>query len=139
MYRRIQQSLLAYMRPDAREQVTAHFESYLDDPDRYKFDPRLRHGDFGTGNIIYDPHGLSIVGIIDFANAGLGDRAVDFAGLHISYGEAFYRQCYSVYPEMERALERAHFYRGTFARQEALFGVENGDRQAFDGGMAAYV
>jgi aminoglycoside 2''-phosphotransferase len=139
MYRRVRQSLFAYMRPDARERVSDHFESYLDDPDRYGFARCLRHGDFGTGNIIYDPRCLSIVGIIDFANVGLGDPAVDFAGLHISYGEAFYRECYSVYPEMARALDRVSFYRGTFALQEALFGVENGDGQAFADGMAAYV
>jgi len=34
--------------------------------------------------------------------------------------------------------ERLAFYAGTFALQEALFGIENGDRQAFENGIAAY-
>ena len=37
------------------------------------------------------------------------------------------------------ALPRVRFYCGTFALQEALFGVENDDRQAFQDGIATYV
>jgi len=139
IYERIQAKLYAYMRPDARQQVSKHFEDFLDNPDLYKFEPVLRHGDFGTNNILYDPWNLSVVGIIDFGGTGLGDPAIDFAGLLISYGETLYEQCYAVYPEMEQALKRARFYCGTFALQEALFGIENGDQTAFQNGMVKYV
>jgi aminoglycoside 2''-phosphotransferase len=139
MYDRIRAKLFVHMRPDARRQVAKHFEDFLNYPDLYKFEPVLRHGDFGTGNIIYDPGRLSVVGIIDFGGTGLGDPATDFAGLFISYGKEFYEQCYPVYPEMEQALKRVHFYCGTFALQEALFGIENGDQAAFQSGIAEYV
>lgn len=138
LYSRIQTKLFTYMRLDARQRVTQHFEHFLDTPHLKHFEPALRHGDFGTGNILFDPEQISIVGIIDFGSTGLGDPAVDFAALY-SYGEAFYRQCYSVYPEMEAALPRIHFYQGTFALQEALFGIENGDMGAFQSGMANYI
>lgn len=139
MYDCIQAKLFATMRPDACRQVARHFEDFLDSPDSYTFEPVLRHGDFGTGNIIYDPDSLSVVGIIDFGGAGLGDPAIDFAGLFASYGEEFYEQCYAVYPQMETALNRVRFYCGTFALQEALFGIENGDQEAFQNGIAQYV
>jgi aminoglycoside 2''-phosphotransferase len=139
MYERIQAKLYAYMRPDARQQVSKHFETFLDNPDLYKFEPVLRHGDFGASNILYDPCKLSVVGIIDFGGTGLGDPAIDFAGLLISYGEKLYEQCYAVYPEMEQALKRARFYCGTFALQEALFGIENGDQTALQNGIVEYV
>ncbi|MBN1579901.1 MAG: aminoglycoside phosphotransferase family protein [Anaerolineae bacterium] len=139
LYQRIQARLFGYMRPDARQQTSTHFRDFLDNPDRYAFEPALRHGDFGTGNIIYDPVSLSIVGIVDFGGAGLGDPATDFAGLYISYGEPFYEHGYVVYPEMEQALHRVHFYCGTFALQEALFGIENDDQEAFESGIATYV
>ena len=138
MYRRIQEKLFVYMRPNARQHVTAHFEDFLETQHRYAFEPLLRHGDFGTGNILYDPKRLSIAGILDFGGAGLGDPACDFAGLYNSYGEAFYMRCASIYPEMEHALERVHFYCGTFALQEALFGIENDERNAFKSGIAEY-
>jgi aminoglycoside 2''-phosphotransferase len=139
MYARIRDKLFAYMRPDARRDVTAHFEPFFAAPGRYPFQPTLRHADFGTGNILYDPDELAIVGILDFGGAGIGDPAVDFAGLLTCYGEAFYHQCSAAYPEMLDALPRARFYIGTFALQEALFGIENDDMGAFERGMARYL
>jgi aminoglycoside 2''-phosphotransferase len=139
MYFRIQDKLYPAMRQDARRQVSEHFENFLDQSDRYVFEPKLRHGDFGPGNIIYNPKSLSIVGIIDFGAIALGDPARDFAGLFISYGEEFYKMCTSIYPEMGHTYDRAIFYCGTFALQEALFGVENDDNDAYHAGMEEYV
>ena len=39
---------------------------------------------------------------------------------------------------MEAALPRVKFALGTFALQEALFGIENGDQEAFEAGIAEY-
>jgi aminoglycoside 2''-phosphotransferase len=139
MYRRIREKLYPHMRSDARTQVTDHFESYLHDPHAYAFEPVLRHGDFGTGNLIYDPDACRMAGVIDFGGAGLGDGATDMAGLLASFGESFLARCARYYPEIEAASERIRFYYGTFALQEALFGVENGDAEAFASGMEAYV
>ena len=139
MFRDIQEHLNSFMRPDARKEVSAHFENFLSQPKSYSFEPRLRHGDFGTGNILFDADKQSISGIIDFGNVGIGDPASDFAGLLVSYGEEFYRMCYTIYPEMETALERVKFYLGTFALQEALFGFKNDDKDAFRAGMERYI
>ncbi|MCP4426075.1 MAG: phosphotransferase [Chloroflexi bacterium] len=38
------------------------------------YKPSLRHGDFGTGNILYNPQRQAISGIIDFGFAGLAIR-----------------------------------------------------------------
>jgi aminoglycoside 2''-phosphotransferase len=99
----------------------------------------LRHGDFGTGNLIYDPEARRMAGVIDFGGAGLGDAATDMAGLLSSYGETFLARCAAYYPAIEAASTRIRFYYGTFALQEALFGIENGDEQAFASGMATFV
>jgi aminoglycoside 2''-phosphotransferase len=139
MYNRIQLRLYPFMREDTKIEVSTHFESYLDQTEQYGFEACLRHGDFGTGNILYDPVKQEVTGIIDFGGVGLGDPAVDFAGIYISYGSDFYENCCSVYPEMRHALDRVHFYCGTFALQEALFGVENNDDAAFQAGIADYV
>lgn len=139
MYRRIQDKLYAHMRPDARDQVTAHFEAYLSNPHAYAFEPVLRHGDFGTGNLIYDPDAGHMAGVVDFGGAGLGDGATDMAGLLSSYGELFLARCARYYPEIKAATKRIQFYYGTFALQEALFGIENGDDEAFAAGMEGFV
>lgn len=139
MYAQIQEKLYPYMRADAQKEISKHFENFFANLGQYEFKPKLRHGDFGTGNILFDPESESIVGVIDFGSVGLGDPAGDFAGLFSSFGEEFYRYCYSVYPAMEAALERVKFYYGTFALQEALFGFDNHDREAFRAGMKNYV
>jgi aminoglycoside 2''-phosphotransferase len=139
MYRCVQDKLFPYMRYDARALVADHFESYLADPQAYAFEPVLRHGDFGTGNLIYDPEARRMAGVIDFGAAGLGDGATDMAGLLASFGEAVLARCASYYPAIEAASPRIRFYYGTFALQEALFGLENGDQEAFASGMETFV
>lgn len=139
LYRQVREKLYSFMRPDALLQVADHFEKHLGNSEQSFFEPRVRHGDFGTGNIIYNPESLSIEGIIDFGNVAVGDPASDFAGLLSSYGEDFYKQCSSIYPAMEQAYDRVKFYCGTFALQEALFGFENDDQEAFQAGIKDYL
>jgi hypothetical protein len=42
------------------------------------------------------------------------------------------------YPVTGAILSRARFYAGTFALQEALYGLEDGDQKAFERGIAQY-
>ena len=69
----------------------------------------------------------------------MGDPAYDFAGLLSGYGEGFVGYCGDVYPEVEVYMGRIRFYQGTFALLEALFGVENGDQEAFKAGLEKYI
>lgn len=141
MYDRIRRGLFPRMRPDARAQVSTHYEAFLDDPRNFAYAPALRHGDFGTFNLAYDPAARSLNGVLDFGGVGLGDPAVDFAGIMspAGYGESFLRRCWRVYPEIETMMDRARFYVGTFALEEALFGLEHDDQAAFEAGMADYI
>jgi len=118
LYSGFQATLFPHMRPAARQWVTDHFERYLQQAAQFTYQPVLRHGDFGGSNILYDPQTNCITGVIDFESLGLGDPATDVAALS-SYGEEFFALCLTTYPEMQLMLERAHFYRSTFALQEA--------------------
>lgn len=138
VYGRIQTKLFPYMRLDACQTVAHHFESVLDDPEQYNFEPVLRHGDFGTGNLLHNPQTGQMSGIIDFGFTVLGDPAFDVAGL-LNYGEPFVQQIARHYPAIEQFWPRIRFYHGTFALFEALFGIENGDDEAFQRGMEPYV
>lgn len=138
MYAGVQQHLFEHMRPDAREQVTAHFEIRFNQPERFVFEPCLVHGDFGPYNIIYDETRERISGIIDFSETGIGDPAMDLAPVSL-YGDEFVEYMLPVYPELAEMRERSAWYRGTFALQEALAGAMDGDAAAFRSGMAGYV
>ena len=137
MYEEIRHYLFSKMRPDARDMVSEHFESFLSDSEEHPFEPTLRHGDFGSGNILYDQQDQSISGIIDFGSAGLGDPAVDIAAA-MTFGESFFNRYYVSYPGITALIKRANFYKGTFAIQEALYGVKHDDQEAFERGIATY-
>ncbi len=138
VYGRIQTKLFPYMRLDACKTVAQHFESVLDDPTAYHFAPVLRHGDFGTGNLLHSPTTQQMSGVIDFGFAVLGDPAFDVAGL-LTYGEPFVQQVAHHYPAIADFWPRVRFYAGAFALLEALFGIEQDDAEAFRAGLAAYV
>jgi len=125
LYRRISDRLFTYMRPDARSATVQHFESFFQSSEHLSVTPALIHGDFGTGNILVDLDARRITGVIDFGGAGVGDPAVDFAAVPWSPA-AFYDGLVGAYPEVATAGDRVKFYRGTFALQEALFGLEAG-------------
>jgi aminoglycoside 2''-phosphotransferase len=141
MYAEVRAKLFPAMRPDARREVTALFEGYLDDPALQEFIPCLRHGDFGGSNILWDPAKGQITGVVDFSYCAPGDPAVDLAGIW-SLGNDFIDRLAPRYErdETRRAalLARARFYRGTFALMEALDGLKYNDPGAYQRGMEGY-
>ena len=136
VYGRIEEKLFPYMRLDAAKSVADHFDNYF--ATGFDYQPCLRHGDFGTGNILYDSAQQRINGIIDFGFTVLGDPAFDFAGL-LTYGEPFVQRMSQYYPALESYWERIRFYRDTFALFDALYGIENDVPEAFEAGMVDYV
>jgi aminoglycoside 2''-phosphotransferase len=111
-----------------RSQIQSHIEQLPSLP------CALRHGDFGSSNILWDGE-KNITGIIDFASLGWGDPGWDIAGLFVSYGSSFVEQFASTYPAVELLLERSPFYQSKFALMEAVFGVEHSDQKALDSGL----
>ncbi len=140
LYARFRASLFPHMSLQARQQVSRSFEAFLGRTEHFSYRPALRHGDFGTVNLLIDRSTKAMTGVIDFGNAGVGDPALDLAALMapVGYGEGFVRQLAPHYPLEEPALERARFYVSTFALDEALYGVEHGDTQAFEAGLAGF-
>jgi aminoglycoside 2''-phosphotransferase len=138
MYAEIRELLFDAMRPDARQAISRHFEIYLDTAQSQPFVPCLRHGDFGPSNILYDVDQMAVQGILDFSSMAMGDPAVDLSSLSC-YGDEFLQAALIHYPAEKGVLERAKFYRGTFALQEALAGAKLNDQRAYKAGMALYI
>lgn len=138
LYEKIQNKLFSYIRKDAQKEIAHAFETFLSGKACSSIDITLIHGDFGASNILWSSETSRISGIIDFGGSGLGDPAYDFAGILSSYGEDFFNLCINRYPNGDEIAERVKFYKRTFALQEALHGVENDDRQAFESGITDY-
>ncbi|HEY9226976.1 MAG TPA: phosphotransferase, partial [Gemmatimonadaceae bacterium] len=66
------------------------------------------HGDFKLDNIIVDPASGRVVGVIDWGNAAIGDRALDFVPLVLSRGWTFTHAVLEAYehPVDEAFLDR---------------------------------
>jgi len=137
LYEAFRQDLYPFMRPDARTQVSASFETALSDLGLWRFTPVLRHGDFGTRNILYDPQTMQVTGIIDFGSSGLGDPAQD-VGAVWSLGDNLMPYFLACYPEMRLILDRVKFIRSTYALQQALYAFRDGNQNDFEDGLRAY-
>jgi aminoglycoside 2''-phosphotransferase len=135
MYQEIQEKLFPAMAPGARGEVAAHFETYLTMPAAFDYTPVLIHGDFGAGNILWDPETLEITGVIDFDAAGWSDPAIDIAAISC-LSENLSALMIEASPDMAAIRQRAEFYRGAFAPQEALQGLRHNDRIAYECGMS---
>lgn len=134
----IQAVVFPHLPAAAQERIAARFAAFLDDPGNFAFAPTVIHGDFGSGNLLWDVHAGEMTAVIDFASAGLGDPALDVAAL-LTYGESFVRHGHAAYPAMAAMLSRARFYLGTFLLQEALYGIEHDDPDAAERGLAPYL
>lgn len=117
----------------AAETLAAGFASFL--PTVPTLPQTIIHGDFGTGNILVSDG--EIAGIIDFAGCSVGDPAYDLAGLVAGLGDEFLPLLDAHYPITTGTHDRIRFYRGLFAVEEALFGLEQGDERALQAGLDA--
>lgn len=141
LYNRIRQKLFPLLSIIACDELRQHFEPYLADPRHWDYPRVLTHSDFGWGNILFDAQKIEFTGVIDFNWAQYGDAAEDFASIYGFRGRnaAFAQRFFKLYPELESMMERVHFYSGTFAISEALFGIENDDQEALQSGLAPYL
>lgn len=135
---RLHSAVFPHIPSAAQEYLATLFSRFLGEDANFAFVPTLIHGDFGTGNILFQQATATITGIIDFDSARLGDPAYDLATL-LTYDEQFTRHVVRSYDPTSAELSRAHFYRATFAAQEALYGAEHDDPDAFARGIAPYL
>lgn len=138
MAQEFRDKLYPFMRADAQAQVTATFEQALNNPRLWDYRPVLRHGDFGTRNILYDPQTLTITGVIDFGMSGIGDPAQDVVAIW-SLGKRFMEHFFTLYPEMLQTVERMKFIRSTYALQQALYALRDGNQEDFEDGIQQYI
>ena len=139
LYERIQKKLFPFMKKESKDLVSVNFNSFFEH--NFNFKQTLIHGDFGPSNIIFDSNNQKISGIIDFSEVSIGDPASDIASLigPFGYGEDFVKLFEPFYSNVEELISRARFYASTFALQEALFGMEVGDKEAFNSGIKQYL
>ncbi len=98
----------------------------------------VSHGDLGGENVHVDPTSGHIVGVIDWDDAAPGDPALDLAAIGAHAPPWLLPALLELDPSLAGSQERANAYLGTFALQEALWGVQSGDAAAVASGLQPY-
>ena len=139
-YGKVSALLFPHFRTDAVEAVRWSFVRFLNRKSNFTVEPVVLHGDFGPTNLLYEEE-TGTVRVVDFGSVRLGDPAADIAALMgpRGYGEPFVKSLSPHYPATPRMLERARFYAQTFALEQALWGLEHGDKEAFEDGIHKYL
>ena len=137
MYEDFKRELFIHMRADACVEVTRNFDVFLSDQANFDYKPALAHTDFGGSNILFDGPSYTITGVIDWAGSKLCDPAIDVAAI-LNMGEAFFARMLKTYPEMASLAPRTYFFRSTYALQEALNALRDGDMPLFSSAIAQY-
>ncbi|MFJ9692242.1 phosphotransferase family protein [Kitasatospora sp. NPDC101183] len=101
----------------------------------------LVHGDLGPENLLWErAHGLPrLAGVLDWDDVALGDRAEDLAAVGAGYGDGFLRRVLALGGAPDSTLAtRVSAIRGTFALQQALCALRDGDTDELADGLAGY-
>lgn len=125
---------------DVWNRIRRKLKKSLSKINRFEFEPVLRHGDFGSGNLVFDDKGR-IVGLIDFDSVGFGDPAIDVAGVISSTTppELLLESMSQTYLLTDEIIERARTYRETFPLQQALLGARTDDEIAIEDGLDGFL
>jgi len=96
--------------PQEYDAVSRWSDGFLADPTLQHFDAVLCHGDFWFGNLLVDDESESVVAVLDWASAAIGDPAEDLARqLHL--GEAFASQVLRAYESRGGAVDPSLIHR----------------------------
>jgi len=99
------------------------------------------HGDLGAENVLWEwrdglPH---LSGVLDWDDVALSDQAEDLAAIGASYGGEFLERVLTLRGWSNHGLpDRIAPIRGTFALQQALYAIRDGDEDELADGLAAY-
>ncbi|MEO3764000.1 viomycin phosphotransferase [Streptomyces sp. B5E4] len=99
------------------------------------------HGDLGAENVLWEwAHGLPhLCGVLDWDDVTLGDPAEDLAAIGVGYGPELLERVLALGGWSNDGLSaRIDAIRGTFALQQALYAIRDGDEGELADGLTAY-
>ncbi|MFD0900238.1 phosphotransferase family protein [Actinomadura sediminis] len=99
------------------------------------------HGDLGAENVLWEWRDGSprLAGVLDWDDVALGDPAEDLAALAAGYGDDLLGRVLARGPGREAGIaDRIAAIRATFALQQALAAVRDGDEEELADGLSEY-
>ncbi|ANY10654.1 viomycin phosphotransferase [Pseudonocardia sp. HH130630-07] len=99
------------------------------------------HGDLGSENVLWETSdgALRLSGVVDWDDVGIGDPAEDLAAIGASYGDEALDRVLTLGGWAGDGIpERIATIRGTFALQQALYALRDGDDEQLADGLTGY-
>ncbi|XVQ09847.1 viomycin phosphotransferase [Spirillospora sp. CA-255316] len=99
------------------------------------------HGDLGAENVLWEwTHGLPhLAGVLDWDDVALSDPAEDLAAIGAGYGRDLLERVLALGGWTNDGLStRIAAIRGTFALQQALYALRDGDEEELADGLTGY-
>jgi aminoglycoside phosphotransferase (APT) family kinase protein len=99
----------------------------------------LVHNDLAAEHVLVDAPTQGVTGVIDWSDAAIGDRAIDFAGIFHWGGAPFLDDVLANYdrPIDAHLAARARFFAAGRGVLDVQFGLERNDREYVEGGLRA--
>jgi len=134
LFEEIRRCAFTRLAPAQQAWTEALFGPFLADEANWQFEPVLVHGDLDSTNILYDPLGGHVAGVIDFEDTGPGDPVYDFCALAAEFGTAFVHDMLSTYrlPRDDWFERRLAFHSRRVLFHELLYGTEYGAPECTD-------
>lgn len=121
----------------AVDAVERGFERFLREELATLKDVALVHCDLGCEHILIGDDGTTVNGLIDFEDATIGDPAIDFVGIFVTYGmEAVERVRDGYRRELDGNFERRlRFYTWMASCHQVIYGLEEGRPDVIKDGL----
>ena len=99
----------------------------------------LVHNDFAAEHVLVDGTGADVTGVIDWSDAAIGDRAIDFGGILHWGGDTFLRNVLAHYGGAvdDGLLARARFFAAARGVLDVSFGLARDDHAYVENGVRA--
>ena len=117
----------------------AFFEGALSLPRPVPSAFALVHNDLAAEHVLVDATGAHVTGVIDWSDAAIGDRALDFGGIYHWAGATFLNSVLAHYGGVvdDDLLARARFFAGARGVLDVSFGLARDDRAYVENGVRA--
>ncbi len=128
-YSRVRRAVYPLLDHGTTRHIDKFFATLLEDFDKSNFDATFVHGDLTSGNILLEPASGTVTGILDWADAVIGDPALDFAGLfevNKTLGEEVLRRLKGIDTNFRN---RVDWYVRMIPFYEILWGVDIGSEK----------
>lgn len=127
----VEELVLPVLDNDLRDRVRREYDAML--PRLTTITPTLVHRDLGCEHILTDPKTRTPTGMIDFETATVGDPAIDYVGLLVTFGEKPTRDLIAA-SEHDISWPLVRFYYWLGAAHAVKYGLdEKDDTEVRDG------